>query len=161
MLRLNVHGRSQMVSQANIIANKIGRDIARCGRSVVVVRATRRSTIPPHCYTIGNHLVGYPELFTFGGSMDSMLIILSNKMIQEKRVFPDRSKIELGGRFPCMAIHCSVVVRQEYTTEATKYLETDSYQVLQILTPDPFGKYPYDPACMPDYRLPVFSRSTR
>ncbi len=127
--------------------------IAEHGRSVLSIFDT-----PPFTYSIGNATVGLPELLVFGlapSDARDLINIWSDRMI-EHRPLTDGELVDIGGKFPAMAVACADHVRAEYTIQAGQYLEREDYPVMQMVLPDPAGRFPGDPLCEAPFRaLPV------
>jgi hypothetical protein len=129
---------------------KIEKDIGRSGRAVLNVMERK-----PFSYTIGNAIKGLPELLVIGLSpIDAtyMLNVWSDAMINRGSAFADRETVDVGGSFPCLAVTCVEGVRDVYTIQAGEYLERQDYDVVQMIVPDPDGRFPTDPLCAPVYR---------
>lgn len=128
----------------------IEENIHRMGRSVIGVGAN-----PPFSYSIGNHRNNLPELLLIGLAADDACMLINNwsaKMLAQGREFEDGELIDIGGRFPCKAIHCAQVAKLDYTIRATRFHGHFDYRVTQVIAPDPFGFFPDNPGCVPPYR---------
>jgi Domain of unknown function (DUF4262) len=127
------------------IARKIVSDIDRYGRSVIGVGS---DDAPPFAYTIGNCLVGLPELLVLGMADNDLLNRLSEMMIDRGHGFDDGELVSLGGLHPVKVINAtSEAVKDEYTFQVANFTERDDYDVLQIVIPDRNGRFPGDPKC--------------
>lgn len=129
---------------------KMAKQIRERGRSVINVMERK-----PFSYTIGNAIKGLPELLVIGLSpIDAtyMLNVWSVTMIERGSAFADREMVDIGGAFPCLAVACVEGVRDVYTIQAGEYLERQDYDVVQMIVPDPGGRFPPDPLCAPGYR---------
>ncbi len=129
---------------------KMAKQIRERGRSVINVMERK-----PFSYTIGNAIKGLPELLVIGLSpIDAtyMLNVWSVTMIERGSAFAAREMVDIGGAFPCLAVACVEGVRDIYTIQAGEYLERQDYDVVQMIVPDPDGRFPPDPLCAPGYR---------
>lgn len=117
---------------------------------------------PSFAYTIGNALVGLPEMIVFGlhpRDATPLLNTWSKMMVQRAAAFRHCERIDVGGAFPCLAMVCDVPgVRAFFTIQAGQFLGREDYDVMQILVPDKAGRFPTDADCDPKYRaVPVLS----
>lgn len=139
------------------VYDTIARHIAQQDRAVISVLDGK-----PFSYSIGNALRGLPELLVIGLSPNDATALInewSNRMI-EHRPFLDGELVDIGGRFPAMAVDCADHVRSEYTIQAGQYLEREDYAVIQMIVPDRSGRFPGDPACEAPFRdIPVLRAS--
>lgn len=137
--------------------DRIADGISNTGRSFISVAEDH-----PFTYSIGNALVGLPELIVFRlwpTDACPLLNTWSKMMIDRGAAFVDGEMIDIGGAHPCMAVACDDHVRQRYTVQAGRFLDAECYAVMQILVPDKSGRFPTDPACDPLYRdVPVLRR---
>jgi hypothetical protein len=135
--------------------DNIDDDVRRDGRSVLCIGAEDDS--PPFAYTIGNALVGLPELLIIGTLEGGLLNDLSRIMLERGRAFDDGELVNLGGKFPVKIITADVGRAQhDYTIQAGQYLGVEDYPVLQVLVPDRNGRYPDDAECQRPYaNMPV------
>jgi Domain of unknown function (DUF4262) len=125
------------------IARKIVSDIDRVGRSIIGV-----GDAPPFAYTIGNSLVGLPELLVLGMVADDLLNQLSEMMIERGRGFDDGELVSLGGLRPVKIVSATAeVVKTEYTIQVANFTDGDDYAVQQVVIPDKHGRFPGDPKC--------------
>jgi hypothetical protein len=140
-------------------------NIARTGRSVIGVFPTEDEPDrnPPNGwfqYSIGNTLKGYPELLVIGFHDNGWLInMVSKRMIENKWTPPDGEKIDLGGKYPILAVHASPLVKERFTIQAGEYL-CRHYDVIQLVVPDQRGRFPGEKGCAEPYsKVRVFRRS--
>jgi len=133
----------------------IERNIARSGQHLFLVFADQ--TAPAFAYTIGNALVGLPELLLIGNYspqiVGGILNDLGQRMRQTQR--PLDGLIDIHARFPVRARRTAPFVRQRYTLQAGRYLRHEEYDVIQILLCDPDGTYPGEPGCTAAYDVPL------
>jgi uncharacterized protein DUF4262 len=141
------------------LQKNIENDVQRCGRSVLCIRGEEDS--PPFAYTIGNWLIGLPELLMIGIIQGALLNDLSQKMIARGTAFSDSEVVSLGGKFPVKIVTADERAQRDYTFQASWYHGTEDYVVQQILAPDRSGRFPDDPACQPPYStVPLLNRRT-
>ena len=133
------------------------KDVQRCGRSVLCIYGEEDS--PPFAYTIGNWLIGLPELLIIGTTDGALLNDLSQKLIERHAAFEDGELVNLGGKFPVKIVTADERAQREYTFQASWYHGTDDYAVQQVLIPDRNGHFPDDPACqLPYSTAPLLNR---
>lgn len=107
----------------------------------------------PFIYTIGNSTKGLPELLVIGFA-DSRFGSLLNHICdvqRERGAFKDGQLIDIGGKVPLKAVLANEVAKTEYTIQVGRYLESEEYEVIQLLVPDPQGRFPGDPSCDEPY----------
>ena len=73
-------------------------------------------------------------------------------MIERARAFDDRELVEIGGKYPTMAIHAKASVKDNFTIQAGQFLGHQDYRVIQMLFTDPNGIFPTQPGCDPLYK---------
>jgi len=78
---------------------------------------------------------------------------LSDMMIEQNRPFVGGEKVDLGGKFPLMILDAGEEARQKYTIQVGQFIGSDGYKVQQVVAPDPNGRFPDDPLCLPNYRV--------
>lgn len=136
----------------------IAANIERTGRHVMGVFGD-----PAFAYSIGNSLRNLPELLVVGlDPKDGMMLInhWSALMIERGREFDDHELIDIGGKFPCAALHCLPAVKSQMTIQAGEYLGHQRYRVTQVLVPDKAGRFPWNAGCDEPYRrVPLFGRA--
>lgn len=126
----------------------VSENITRTGRSLIAVGDPKT----PFTYSIGNVLVGKPELIVFGlAPEDAMWVLNTASELPAIRGIADGDLVDLGGRFGLKAVRCSAQAKAEYSIQATRYLGNADYDLVQLLLPDPAGRYPGDPGCEPPY----------
>ena len=132
-------------------------DVKRDGRSVMCIGGEEDS--PPFCYTIGNALVGLPELLMIGSIKEqdaNLLNRLSLKMLERHAAFDDGELVDAGTVLPLKVINADKRAHDEYTIQAGQHLGHENYVVQQVLIPDKSGRYPDDPECAAPYAaMPV------
>ncbi|MEJ6846703.1 DUF4262 domain-containing protein [Sinorhizobium fredii] len=135
------------------VFSKISSDIERCGRSVIGVFGDETGFV----YTIGNYLAGLPELLIvapihleqLGGLVNYASDSLLNKGPNE---IADGSLIDIGGKYPMKVRQVGVFAKNTFAVQASLYLKTDAYALVQLLLPDTQGRYPGDPDCEDPFR---------
>jgi Domain of unknown function (DUF4262) len=137
---------------------KMVEDIDRTGRSLIGVFPAKDSTDPVNdafTYSIGNALVGLPELLVVGMFEGAHWPIneLSRRMIERGRKFDDGEIVSLGeGAVPVCVIDAGDEVKDLYTIQATNfYRGARDYQVMQVVIPDKAGLFPWQPGCACPY----------
>lgn len=133
-------------------------NIEEHGRSVIGVFNAK----PPFSYTIGNCLKDLPELLCIGPFDPNIVRVvlnsLSQKMIDNGRAFEDREIIDIGAPQPTMALEASDIVKIEYTLAIGNILRRP-YEVMQIVSPDINGLFPWDVGCDTLYSdIPIFRK---
>ena len=111
-------------------------------------------------YTIGNRERGLPDLLVLipCGPFEAyahVLNILGSMQAERGTPFSNGELVDYTAKFPALIIKASPVARDEYTVQAGQYYDTEDYEVLQVLFPDPQGIYPNDPHCDSIYQVPV------
>lgn len=143
------------MSDASDFYGDIERNIARSGQHLFLIFADGET--PAFAYSIGNALLGLPELLLVGNFSPrvagAILNELGLKMRDARR--PLEGDIDVGGQFPVRLRHASADARQRYTLQAGRYLRHEEYDVLQVLLCDPDGIYPGEPGCKPGYDVPL------
>jgi|SRR5262245_18014098 len=135
----------------------IADDVRRERRSVLCIPGEEDS--PSFAYTIGNWLLGLPELLIIGTTKGYLLNILSEKQIERGAAFEEGELVNLGGKFPVKIVTADQRAHREYTMQAGQYLGTEDYVVQQVLACDRNGRLPDEPGCQPPYSmLPVLSQ---
>jgi hypothetical protein len=134
-------------------------DIERYGRTVMCIFGEEDS--PGFAYTIGNGLVGVPDLLLVGTNKGGMLNDLSELMIERGGAFKNGEIVSLGGIVPVKVITVTDNrARKDYTIQAGEFYGHQSYGLQQVLIPDQSGCFPGDPACArPFAAIPVFGRA--
>jgi hypothetical protein len=134
----------------------VSENIQRTGRACISILEAET----PFTYTIGNHLAGRPELIVFG--MDPRqageVLNLASELppIAEAE---DGAIVSLGGVFGLKVVRCGSWAKESFSIQATRYLGTSDYELVQLLVPDPFGRFPGDPGCEPVYDAqPILTR---
>lgn len=135
------------------LMDKIEDDIKTHGRSVIGVLPDTADPNSAFAYTIGNAQAGLPELLALGGNsaLVPALNILS-RIMQSRGRFADRQQVYLGegAKFPVCVVEAADSVKDEYTVQATNYNGRD-YDVMQVVVPDPQGRFPWDAECEKPY----------
>jgi hypothetical protein len=108
----------------------------------------------PFMYTIGNHEKGLPELLIVGKFVSPPVAGLLNYLGAKMRADGGLpiGLVDVGAKCPIkIAPATNVHVGDDYTIQVGQYYGTEDYQVLQVIAPDPQGRFPGDPGCMPPY----------
>jgi hypothetical protein len=136
------------MSRAGDFYRGIEDHIASTGRSIIGVFDGPVS----FTYSIGNHVAGKPEIIICGVSpRDAAPIINQVSETVDFRLVEDGQPLDIGGRIPLRAVWCGEAAKADYTIQAGRYFGHDRYRVLQLLIPDPQGRYPGDPDCAEPY----------
>lgn len=113
----------------------------------------------PFVYTIGNALVGLPELIIYGFDPRSCAPIL-NELWQEMRLVGKPIPVGVmqhhNYHFPFLIHNCSDEVKKTYTIQAGQYLGREDYTVQQIVLSDKDGKLPGMEGINPIFDVPLF-----
>jgi hypothetical protein len=142
------------------ITRKIIGDIDRVGRSVLGVFGADEDDAPPFSYTIGNALVGLPELLVIGLAGEGPLNHMSDLMIKNGRPFAEGELVDLGGPVPVKVITADERAKENYTIQVARFVGRSDYVVQQVIIPDRRGRFPGDPKCDQPYSLfPVLRRN--
>lgn len=130
-------------------------NIARHGQHIFFI--VPEDEEPAFAYTIGNAVIGLPELLLIGNfstaTSGGILNDLGLKMRSSGQ--PLAGEISLGGNYPVRIRAASSSATQRYTIQAGRFLGHDHYRVLQILLCDPNGNYPGEPGCDSAYDVPL------
>jgi hypothetical protein len=125
----------------------IKKNIAEHGRHCQAVMGDEDNQ--PFVYTIGNHDKGLPELLLIGscdGSIGHILNNLSEQMIERGAAFSDGERVGFMPRFDgqvlMKAIRADPKVKDLYTVQAGQHYGHEDYGVMQVVAPDPTGKFP-------------------
>lgn len=112
-------------------------------------------------YTIGNQEKRLPELLLLGNfnGEDAALVLnaLSEKMIDEKRVFENGEEVSLGGAKGVLVWDAKPTARDTHTVQAGQFYNDEDYTVQQIVVADPNGRWPNDPLCNKKWRVPLLN----
>lgn len=135
--------------------------IARHGRQIMCIRGALKK--PPFAYTIGNQEKNLPEFLIIGSfppqTCSSVLNLLSEYLIEHKTKFTHGELTNaLGGAYPVKIIDAKdPIVKLSYTVQAGQFYKSQDYEVQQVVVPDPNGRWPEDPSCHKDFRVPILS----
>jgi hypothetical protein len=128
--------------------------INRSGRSILGVFPCEGEDGYSFAYTIGNHLKGLPELLVIGTTNGAFLNDLSQMMIDTGRPFLNGQLVRIGdARLPVKIIRANSTAQADYTIQAGQYFGHEDYDVMQVLIPDPAGKFPGENGCQEPYSL--------
>ena len=134
-------------------------DIAQHGRSIICVGAGDDE--PPFVYTIGNASRSMPELLAIGTMRGGFLNDLSQMMIDADAAFEDGQIVLIpDADLPVKIIRANKTAHTEYTVQAGQHFGHENYAVMQVLIPDPSGKFPDEAGCQPPFsNFPVLRLS--
>jgi uncharacterized protein DUF4262 len=135
----------------------IAANIAKAGRSLIAVGGSKLD--PSFCYSIGNSLVGKPELIVFGLAPEDAMYVLNAASERPEIVgLETGGLVQIGGTFGLKAVRCGALAKATYSIQATRFLRDDAYDLVQLLVPDPAGRYPGDPDCaLPYANAPILN----
>ncbi len=139
-------------------------EINRRGFYVLVVMPMEDSPDMPFGYTIGNAMLGLPELLVVGvgpRTTFSTLSSVSEAMRTNRRAFDEMARVRIGGIVPVTVIDADDRVKDDYTIQVGRTLgiAPHAYRVQQIVVPDERGLFPWSPGCADPYRsLPVYRK---
>ncbi len=134
--------------------------IAEHQRQLIAV--PRSKTSPGFIYTVGNQEKALPELLLIGvtGTMVSWLVNdLCNKMVEARKPFKDGEEVSVGGDYPVKMYNADKRAHVLYTIQAGQFYGNEDYHVQQVVLCDKKGRWPDDPLCHKDYRVPVLRPS--
>ena len=136
--------------------------IAKNKRQIISVSHTKKE--PGFAYTVGNQEKQLPELLLIGTfDTESVCLILhqlSEKMLETKQPFLDDSLVNLGGTLS-VKIHDAIdTAHSKYTVQAGQFYCNEDYQVQQVVVPDQNGRWPDDPQCHKNFRVPLLRDSS-
>jgi hypothetical protein len=124
-------------------------NILNHGRHLMAVFPTHDDPGEPFCYTIGNHRKGLPELLLIGDCSSAIGHILNNlseQMIARGCAFDNNEMVRPFLDNPSLAalrvIKASPVVKELYTVQAGRAMDTEDYTVMQVVCPGTNGKFP-------------------
>lgn len=139
------------------LLDRVKDDMQRNGRSVIVVLPDPNSkdVNDAFAYTIGNSIIGLPELLMIGvHGPEGVLILntLSRQMIRRGGEYKDGEHAPVGNaKFHVCMIAAKESVKDDYTIQATNMMGRKEYDVQQVVVPDQHGRFPWDPDCERPY----------
>ena len=138
------------------IQQHIANGISQHGRTILTIAPE----MPYHGfgYTVGNHLVGLPELLLIGPATDdeyNVLNKLSKHMLKLKRPFKDGELLKPNKVLRGVVYDANQKAKDEYTLQATQYFEHSDYRLQQVVLADLKGHLPNDPQCEPLNLVPI------
>jgi hypothetical protein len=101
-------------------------------------------------YTVGNFEAGMPELLIIGQIADSFAPLLNRlgKLQRNRGIgFRDGETVSLGGKFAVHMIDAGEAGRTQCALLVGAFYGTADFELLQVLFPDPDGRWPGDPQC--------------
>ena len=136
---------------------KVGDVIAREKRQIISVKGGKHHF--DFVYTIGNQEKNLPELLLIGDRSDHavrLLILLSDKMIEQKGPFEDEEIVQVTSGLSVKLIDAKdPIAKMEYTVQAGIFYKCEDYKVQQVVVPDAAGKWPEEAECHADYKVPL------
>lgn len=140
------------------IGAKIWSDIDKHGISII---STATIDNRPFTYTIGHCLKGWPELIVFGlDPVDAQMMFNELHRIWEERGYPAQPETEYkfeGAKCPFYFVE--VDPEKNDHTHCVGLITRNEYRVLQIIVPDPEGRYPWNSECDPRFKAQPVLRS--
>jgi len=129
-------------------------NIQKHGRSVIgVFQSKDEPDFIPFAYTIGNALKDRPELLVIGINNQINAMVLLNKLSGMN--LRDGETVSLGGKFGVHILKAGKTARTDYAVQASN-IWGDDYEIMQVIIPDPQGRFPWDEGCTAPYRrMPV------
>lgn len=118
----------------------------------VVMPVLRSNTAPSFCYTIGlSEIYNHPEIIISGlsinlcnhifGALHQMLE--NNQPLQAGKGYGEFIIDSVTGKDATMKAElCNDLVKQTHTCQCTAILNTNDYQVIQLIYPDANNNYP-------------------
>jgi len=107
-------------------------------------------------YSIGNHTRNLPELLVLGNwpfdITAATLNLLSEKFEAEGEQL---GVIDIGFTMPVKVREASAKAKEDYTFQATYWLNSQDYRVLQVMLPDKNGKYPDEEGCLTPFNVRI------
>jgi hypothetical protein len=103
-------------------------------------------------YSIGNALVGKPELIVIGIPMQQAGLIIN---VTSEKITPATKPglLDIDFTFPVyLRDVTSDVIKDDYTIQAGQFFRSETYTVFQVLYTDAAGHFPHDRGCDPQYR---------
>lgn len=129
--------------------------IEKFGRIVIAVADGENS----FSYTVGNCKRGLPELLIVGpfepSAIRTVLNVMSEKLIERGSAFEDNSLIDIGAPMQCAAFRASDLAKLERTVQVGQLLQRP-YELMQVVSPDPTGLFPWQPGCDPAFQVPLY-----
>lgn len=112
---------------------------------------------PAFMYSIGNHLVGLPEIICVGIHEQAIMNFWCDAMIKKKFAHGDLitwANADVGCRVSVP--YDMRDVRENYTVQAGQFYDHQNYDVIQMIIPDKRGRFPGNPLCEAPYsQLPI------
>jgi hypothetical protein len=127
----------------------IRNNIDRHGQHVTSV-GSRAPRDGDFVYTVGNFEAGMPELLITGKIANAFAPLLNHLgKLQRDRGFGFRvgEAVSLGGKFPVHMIDAGEAGRTQCALLVGSFYGTADFALLQVLFPDPAGRWPGDPRC--------------
>lgn len=147
------------MNDAQFILNSITDKVREYGRAVVSVMAGEDGSAP-FSYTIGNaaRVPPVPELFVLGMIGDHAVWLL-NAISEKLADGAPMGALDLGGPCPVHVLIANEEAKGIFAIQATRWLKRDDYELVQVVVPDPAGRFPWDADCaMPYCQQKIFRR---
>ena len=134
--------------------------IAKHKRIVMAIPGNKKN--PSFFYTIGNQEKNIPELLLLGNfepdSITAALNALSDLLVERGKPFDEGELINLGGEHSVAVWNTQPKVHHEYTVQAGQFYGNEDYEVQQVVIPDKNGRWPDNPLCHKNWRVPVYKK---
>ena len=134
--------------------------IAKNKRQIIGVIPSKKEL--GFAYTIGNQEKGLPELLLIGNfdseSIAAILNQLSDRMLELKQPFVNESLHNLGGTLSVKLLDALPEAHVKYTIQAGQFYANEDYDVQQVVIPDQKGRWPDDPQCHKNFRVPLLRK---
>jgi hypothetical protein len=139
------------------LSDNIADAIAHHGQFLMGVFPTKSDPGLPFIYTIGNALLGLPELLLIGPFPPETTGGILNQLGEAMREScqPPADEVSVGGAFPVRCRWAGLGARLEYTLQAGRWLGHDEYAVRQVLFCDRAGIFPGEPGIEPIFDVPL------
>lgn len=135
----------------------IQHNIDTAGQHLFGIFPTVKDPGTPFIYTIGNSLLGLPELLIIGNFTPNILGHALNELGKAMRSAGepfDEGMVDIDWSFPFKLRKTGPLAKSEYTIQAGQYLGHEDYTVMQVMICDPSGLYPGDEGVLPEYNVP-------
>jgi hypothetical protein len=134
---------------AEELGAKIRDNIDRYGQHVMSV-GSGHAEAADFIYTVGNHESEMPELLITGKIAHAFAPVLNQlgKLQRDRGFgFRDGEVVSLGGKYPVYMIDAGEAGRTQCALFVGSFYGTKEFELLQVLFPDPEGRWPGDPGC--------------
>lgn len=112
---------------------------------------------PAFCYSVGNALVGLPELLLIANMPQHFQGRILNEIAEHQRQTGkplEEGLLDIDWTFPFKIRKCTDAAKAKFTVQTGHYLGREDYDLLQVMICDPEGKYPGEEGVQPEYDYP-------